>query len=126
MYAPIFATLSANADVVALLKAGTGVLRCYPAGQAPQDVVKPYMVFQQITGTPENHLNQAPQVDNFGVQVDIYGDTLADVRTVGKAVRDAIEVVAYVTAWLGESREPDTQLYRLSFETDWITDRTTN
>lgn len=126
MYAPIFTTLNADPAVVALLQAAGGQLRVYPAGEAPQDVAKPYATYQQITGLPSNYLGQAPDVDEFGNQIDIYGITLDDVLKVGKAVRDAVEKVAYITAWLGTSREPDTRLYRLSFEVDWYTDRNTN
>ena len=126
MYAPIFETLAASPAVVALLQAPTGQLRVYPAGEAPQDVSKPYVTHQQITGTPENYLNEVPDIDNFGNQMDVWGLTLNDVLMVGKAVRDAIESVAHITAWLGTGREPDTRLYRLSCEVDWFTDRSTN
>lgn len=126
MYAPIFTTLNADTAVVALLQSAGGQLRVYPAGEAPQDVVKPYLTYQQITGLPNNYLGQVPDADEFGNQFDIYGRTLDEVVLVGKAVRDAVEKVAYITAWLGTSREPDTRLYRLSFEVDWYTDRNTN
>ena len=36
------------------------------------------------------------------------------------ALRDAIEPVAYITAWLGESIDPDTKNNRFSFQVDWI------
>lgn len=126
MYAPIFTTLKAAPAVVALLQSPGGQLRVYPADEAPQEVAKPYLVYQQVSGSPENYLGQVPDVDSFGNQIDIYGKTLEDVLVVGKAVRDAIERVAYISAWLGTSKEPDTRLYRLSFEVDWYTDRSTN
>lgn len=124
MYAPIFTTLKASAAVLALLQSDGGQLRMYPAGEAPQDVVKPYSTYQQISGSPQNVLDQVPKEDEWGNQVDIYGLTEASVLAVAKAVRDAVERVAYITSWLGISREPDTRLYRMSFEVDWITYRT--
>lgn len=123
LYAPIFTTLNAAPAVVALLKAGSGQLRVYPAGEAPQNVVKPYLTYQQVTGLPENYLGQVPDIDNFGDQIDVYGITLAQVLQIVEVVRDAIEPVAHITAWLGTSREADTRLYRFSFEVDWYTDR---
>ncbi len=126
MYAPIFTTLKAAAAVTALLQEPGKALRVYPAGEAEQGVVKPYLTYQQVSGTPENYLGQVPDVDSFGDQIDIYGDTLDSVIDVGKAVRDAVEKVAYITAWFGTNKETDTNLYRLSFQVDWFTDRNTN
>jgi Protein of unknown function (DUF3168) len=126
LYAPIFPTLNAAPAVVALLKTGSGQLRVYPAGEAPQQVQTPYLTYQQISGLPENYLGQVPDLDQFGNQVDVWGRTLAEVLAVVAAVRDAIEPIAYITAWLGTSREVDTRLYRMSFEVDWYTDRNTN
>jgi hypothetical protein len=123
MEAPVFTTLLNAPAVVALLREPGGQLRVYPAGEVPQTTKAPYVAYQQISGFPENHLNQLPQVDSFGTQIDIYSETLDDGIEVKIAVRDAIEAVAYITAWLGTSREPETALYRLSFEVDWYTDR---
>ena len=33
------------------------------------------------------------------------------------------EPVAYVAGWRGEGREPDTNLYRYTFDVDWLTPR---
>jgi hypothetical protein len=117
MYPPIFAVCSASSAVKALV--GNSPVRLYPFGEAPQGVIKPYVVWQVIGGSPENYINQVPDVDYYSLQVDVYGDDAASVRGVAEALRDAIEPVAYITAWRGESRDPETRDYRYSFDIDW-------
>lgn len=125
MFPPIFSTCNV-AGVQALLKTGSGPLRLYAFGSAPQDVAKPYAVWRQVFGSPENYLGDTPDMDSFGVQIDVYalpsqGGTVA--RDVAKALRDAIEPHAYITAWRGESRDPETQNFVYSFDTEWLVDR---
>ena len=122
MYPPIFAAV--NIPIVqAVLKTGTGPLRFYLFGMAPQNVQKPYAVWQTAYGSPENYLNQVPDVDSFGVQVDVYADSADSARTVAKALRDAIEPHAHITSWRGDSIDPDTKNYRFSFDCNWIVSR---
>lgn len=125
IYPPIFAACSADAAVQALL--GTSPCRLYPFGQSEGlhggPPVKPYAVWQVAGGIPENYLGTLPDADNWTVQIDVYADSADAARTVAVALRDAIEPVAYVTSWRGESREPNTNHYRSSFDVGWITRR---
>ena len=121
MYPPIFEVCKANAGVVALL--GSNPLRLYPFGEAPQGVLTPYAVWQQVGGSPENYLAGRPDIDGFSQQVDVYGKTAAEVRAVAMAIRDAIELRAHIVAWRGESRDPETKNYRSSFDGDWFVHR---
>lgn len=122
MTPPIFQICSQAAGVTALL--GTGAdLRLYSFGEAPQDVAKPYAVWQLVNGEPENYLAGRPDADGFTLQVDIYGTTSTSVRQVRDAIRDAIELDAYVTRWGGEARDPATKNYRTSFDVDWWVQR---
>lgn len=119
MTPPIVQACSASAAVTALL--GTGVdLRLYSFGEAPEGVAKPYAVWQLVNGSPENYLAGRPDADGFTLQVDVYGTTGTSVRQVRDAIRDAIELKAYITRWGGESRDPATKNYRTSFDVDWI------
>lgn len=122
MKAPIFEVCSQDAGVTALLGAGAD-LRLYSFGEAPDGVVKPYAVWQLVNGTPENYLAGRPDADGFTLQVDVYGATGTSSRQVREAIRDAIELRAYVTRWGGESRDPATNNYRTSFDVDWIVRR---
>lgn len=121
MYPPIFSTCKADAGVTALL--GTNPCRLYLFGEAPQGVAKPYAVWQSVGGQPENFLGQRPDADSFTLQVDVYADTAASARAVAVALSHAIEAVAYVTSWRGESRKQETKDYRSSFDVDWIVRR---
>lgn len=119
MTPPIFQVCSQAAAVTVLL--GTGVnLRLYSFGEAPQDVAKPYAVWQLVNGEPENYLAGRPDADSVTLQIDVYGATGTSVRQVRDAIRDAIELSAYVTRWGGEGRDPATKNYRASFDVDWI------
>lgn len=120
MFAPLFKVLNANPGVQALL--GQPV-RVYAFGEAPKNVLHPYLVNQVIAGSPENYLGQDPDADTESFQLDVYADTSVEAIQVAKAVRDAVQGSAYVTGWRGEFRDPDTDLARVSFDVDWITSR---
>jgi len=122
MTPPIFQLCSQAAAVTALLGAGAS-LRLYSFGEAPQDVAKPYAVWQVVNGEPENYLAGRPDADSVTLQVDVYGTTGTSVRQVRDAIRDAIELSAYVTRWGGEGRDPTTKNYRTSFDVDWMVSR---
>jgi hypothetical protein len=121
MYPPIFETVAADSDVQTNL--GTSPVRFYPFGKAPQGVSKPYAVWQTITGLPQNYLNELPDIDRHSLQVDIYADSVDSARDAAKAIRDSVEPVAHITAWRGESVEPETGSYRVSFDVDWMVSR---
>ena len=122
MTPPIFQLCSQAAAVTALLGAGAS-LRLYSFGEAPDGVATPYAVWQLVSGEPENYLAGRPDADGFTLQVDVYGATGTSVRQVRDAIRDAIELQAYVTRWGGEARDPTTKNFRTSFDADWIVRR---
>lgn len=119
MTPPIQQVCAQDAAVTALLGAGAD-LRLYSFGEAPDGVTRPYAVWQMVSGEPENYLAGRPDADGFTLQVDVYGTTGTSVRQVRDAIRDAIELQAYVTRWGGESRDPTTKSYRSSFDVDWM------
>lgn len=127
MIPPIYPTVNVPA-VQALLKSGNGPLRFYAWGLAPQDVQKPYAVWRQVFGAPENYLGQRPDIDLFTTQIDVYAsntkDGASEAREIAKAISYAIEGAAYVTSWIGESRDPDTKNYVMTFQADWYVPRT--
>lgn len=124
MYPPLYATIKGNAGVKAVLGNSP---RVYPHGRspAPSDPLYavPYAVFQMINGTPENYLTCLPDVDDFTMQIDVYGLTVDSATDGARALRDAIEPVAYVARWGGQFKDPDTNLFRYSFDVDWLTPR---
>lgn len=121
MAPPLFSVCSASNAVKSLL--GFSPVRLWPFGEAIQGAAKPYAVWQVIGGAPENYINQVPDADRYALQVDVYAETAASAQSVAEALRDAIEPHAHITAWRGTSREPDTRLYRFSFDIGWIVQR---
>jgi len=126
VFPPLFATLFASTAVKALF--GSAPLRVYAFGDAPAKgavgYATPYAIFQGVYGSPENNLTTVPNMDQFGVQLDIYALTLTDARNGAKAIRNALEPVAYVTSWDGETRDTETQLFRYTFTVSFLTPRT--
>lgn len=120
MYPPLFRVAAAAPGVVAVF--GNPV-RVYPFGDADEKTPLPYAVWQVISGSPENYLAGRPDIDGFSTQIDVYAETASEARTSAKALRDALEPVAYVTGYNGETRDPDTRNFRYSFDVAWLTPR---
>lgn len=118
MFAPINAVCALDAGVIALL--GSAPQRLYAFGDAAQDVIKPYAVWQTYGGDPENYLAGRPDADGYSLQVDVYAESGKDARAVAKALRDAIELHCNITRWGGDGRDPVTKNYRYSFDVNWI------
>lgn len=121
MDVPFYTVCKADAAVLALL--GSPEPRIYPFGQSPQAGAKPYVVYQWIGGSPYNMLNCRPDADQARLQVDVYGLTPQSTTAAAKAIRYAIELSSYVTAYRGDMRDEETKLYRTSFDIDWLVDR---
>lgn len=121
MFPPIFQVAAADPGVTAIL--GAGPVRLYPFGSAPEGVTLPYVVWQLVAGSPENYLNQRPDLDGYTLQVDCWAISPTEARNVAKALRDAIEPHAYITRWGGEIRDNETGSYRVSFDCDWLVPR---
>lgn len=120
MYPPVFTTVAANAGVQSAL--GSDPVRVFPFGRAPDETTMPYAVWQTFAGAPKNYLSGTPDVDTWLVQMDVYAATGGAARTAAQALRDAIEPVAYIAAWRGESKEED-GIFRYSFDINFITER---
>lgn len=121
MDVPFFTVCKADPTVQALLG---GVLpRIFPFGEAPQGVLKPYVVYQWVGGEPFNMLNCRPDADSSDLQIDVYGLTTQSSTDVAKAIRYAVELNCNITSYRGTSREEDTKLYRTSFDLTWLVNR---
>lgn len=121
MNPPVYELASASSDVRALL--GIKPFRLFLFGEAEERTQKPYAVWQTVYGTPENYLAGIPQLDSWGVQIDVYANKPDEARAVAQALRDAYEPEAYVVSWNGEFRERDTRLFRYSFTLEFMTTR---
>lgn len=122
MNPPLHAVCAADSTVQDLLGDGN-ILRLFPFGEARQPETYPYAVWMVISGSPENYLGDAPDVDFTRTQVDVYARNWRSARDVRDALVNAMEGAAYVTSWNGEMRDPGTKSFRISFTVDWITAR---
>lgn len=121
MLPPIQALVTAYAPAVALL--GNNPVRFYSFGAAPEGETRPYAVWQIANGTPENYINDRPDIDDMGIQVDVYATTMVEAVAVAEKIRDAIEGDSHITLWRGMGKDEATKLYRFLFISDWLTPR---
>jgi hypothetical protein len=118
MQTTLFYLCADNTAVKNLL--GTAPVRLYPFGTAPQKVVKPYSVYQTISGSPENLLSGAPDIDGIMQQVDVYATTAGQATSVAAAIRAAIELNCYVTGFRDWPKDQETGNYRYTLTLDWL------
>lgn len=118
MLPPVFQTLKASTAVKNIV--GQNPPRIYRHGEAPQNVERPYISWQLISGVPENNLSDPPPADRQSVQVDCWHQTDAGIETLAEAVRDAIEPVAHMTQVSVDERDEETRLYRISMDFDFF------
>ncbi|PUA43455.1 hypothetical protein C5U62_22780 [Pseudomonas protegens] len=118
MIAPIFKVCAASPAVTALL--GMSPTRLYPHGEAPEGVVRPYVVWQVVSGSPINYVNGVPDTDRYGLQVDVYAETATSADQVATAIRKAIGWHAYVTGFGVDTRDAATKNYRKGFDVAWL------
>ena len=118
MLPPIYSLLTAAPAVAAIV--GN---RVYGHGEAPQGVLDPYVTWFVVAAPPELVLDGPPPFDKHTVQIDCWHPRGDGVLQLAKAVRDVIETHACVTNLIANSREPETKLYRLGLELDFILNR---
>lgn len=102
------------------VKAVLGVpVRAYPWGRAPQNPIKPYVVYTLYSAVPENYLGTRGDIDRKSIQVNIYADNAARSENCFNAIRDSLEGVAYLTAYRTNEIDQDTDLYSTIMEFDF-------
>lgn len=122
MQPPIYPVCAAVPAVTALL--GSAPTRLYPFDEAPQGTALPYAVWRVIPGgRPENHLGDAPDIDRWSLQVDVYARTGNDATAVTEALRDAIEPHAHIVRWGDQDTDPDTRNKHIGFDVSWYVPR---
>jgi len=123
MYPPIFEACASDPDVQSNL--GVSPTRLFAFGEADYpNVTYPYAVWRTVAGTPENKLSGRPDIDRWTIQIDVYAKTADGAWDAAAALRNIIEQNAYVNAWRGGVRDPDTRSFTYSFTVDWWVPRT--
>nr|AMP48225.1 protein of unknown function (DUF3168) [uncultured bacterium] len=120
MLPPIYTWLKASNAVKAIIG---NTPRAYRPGDAPQDVTQPYVTWALVAGVPDNQLSSTPPSDRYTVQVDCWHTTDKGVEDLAKAVRNAIEPNAHLTAIPVNNRDPETKLYRIALQFDVLQTR---
>jgi hypothetical protein len=114
----VFDILKANSALTALVSG-----RIYRHGNAPQNVVKPYVTWFVVMGMPELQISGTPCSDMDTVQIDCWSDTDTQVESVALAVRNALDNAGVANRVIQNNREDETRLFRIGFEADFITSR---
>lgn len=118
MFPPVYSTLRASAAVLALVGDRIGA-----HGEIPADSARPYITWQIVSDQPHDQISGPPCSDFSSVQIDCWAMEDGDVRDLAIAVRDALDVAGHHNRVVVNLREPDTRLYRVGIEADFITQR---
>ncbi len=118
MLPPVYATLTGDSTV-----AGIVDTRVYRHGDAPQNTAQPYITWQLIAGTPELSIDDAPDIDRCTLQVDCWSPKDGEVVDLAQAARAVLEQHGHVTGVPLDTRDPETRLYRITLEMDWLLPR---
>lgn len=113
----LFPLLNASAPVKLLM--GANPLRVWPWGQAPDNPKKPYAVYEVYNANPENYLDQVPDIDNKGTQINIYADSAASLEACYLAIRNTLEPHAHMTSFATPALDEETELFSCRMEFDF-------
>lgn len=117
MFPPVYQLLH-NATAVATIVGD----RIGAHNEVPQDATRPYITYSGFD-QPFDQLSGAPCGDFTTIDINCWHQTDAGVRALAKAVRDALDVALICNRVTIDLREPDTRLYRVGIEADFITNR---
>lgn len=119
MFPPVFTTLN-QPELQAFV--GTDPVRMYDFGTAPQSVERPYITFTAVSNAPHEQISGAPCSDADTVQIDMYADSREQVRAMARVVRQILDNAGWSNRLNLQMYEPDTGLFRISMDCDFITD----
>lgn len=117
MNPPVFPIISADAACLAVL--GSNPVRFYPWGRAPQNSKKVYAVYTVYNAVPENYLGDLPDIDNKGVQINVYADSPSELDAAFTAIRNALEPHAHMTNFANFDPDNETDLLSVRMEFDF-------
>jgi len=105
----LFQLVKADPTCTALL--GAAPVRFFEFGTAPTLETVPYATWQEITGTPLNVMEGSPSTDHIKAQLDVWGRTASECRTVTRAIRRAIDPTCLIT-FFQNTYDVESRLYR--------------
>lgn len=92
-------------------------------GEVSQTEQRPYITWQIVAAQPYDNLSSAPGGDFTTVQLDCYHPTDAGAEELALAVRAALDGALVCNRVVLDNRDPDTKLYRVGMEADFIDQR---
>lgn len=113
---PIYSILKASPQIVVLL--GDKIYE----DLAPNGTKPPYLVWQEITGTPNNNLDCPANNDHVMYQIMVYSPyskIASDIRTV---VCEVLQEHSFILSRITDY-EKDTKLFSRGFDANWWLDR---
>lgn len=119
MRSPAFHILGTDVDIQLAL--GSNPVRIFPFGEAPEKTQAPYVTYFVVpAGTTENTLDCGPEMDRIPTQVDVWHKSAKECLELATLIRIKLQAHGVLTRFGGEEREPNTQLYRLMMEFDFL------
>lgn len=83
---------------------------------APEDQTRPYVVWWIASAAPENNLSDRPEEDDQRMQVDCWSPNQPQCRQMMQAASDACEAIGHIVFGPWSDYEPETKLFRWSFD----------
>lgn len=114
----IYKLLRGNAEIKALVDT-----RIHRHDIAPLGTERPYITWFLVSGRPEQQLSGAPCTDFDLVQIDVWSEDDAEVERLARLVRDTCEAEGLAVRIAVNGYEPETKLFRLGLEVDFIRSR---
>ena len=114
---PLYDLCAQNTELAALLTDDIGL----KVGEFDANNVDraPYVCWQTITANPEQYLDDASDMDDVYVQIDIYANEKDQTRLLARLIRSVIEDQCYIETYTGIERDPETALYRIRIDSRW-------
>lgn len=97
--------------------------RIYGQGHIPDSPTYPYIRYQSVSGSSQNHLSGEPDTDQERVQVDCWTQDRQEALDLAAAVRTELDKHGYQMVKIGPSQDPETKSYRVQFDYSFWTER---
>ncbi|MHA3083736.1 tail completion protein gp17 [Acinetobacter sp. ANC 5383] len=116
----IFQLLAADQLVKNLVQDSSGIIRTWAFGAAPDDPKLPYVVWQTVSGSTFNNIDDRPSGDRLIIQFDCYSTDIDEIEKLKDAVRHAIELNCNIVSLRDVSHDAITGIYHIGFDVIWI------
>lgn len=92
------------------------LFKCFSFGEAPSNVKAPYLVYQNVSGSPFYGINHRIDYKKLSLQVDIYANSEEQALTILKIIEEKLPNWALLARYNAYAREIDSRYYRISFD----------